>query len=144
MISDNKIFENGFWGILTKTRTSAHIARNALSGNKCGVVFLGVNFSGRVLPESNIVRDHSGPWLEYQRNKDSSLVDSHFCGEYNSPPEFYIPPGKKNELYSNPPILKGNKEFNNEEGTYHPREVGERLYSGCTYCRRPRDDVERS
>ena len=143
MISDNKIFENVFWGILTKTRTPAHIARNVLSRNKCGGVFIGVNFSGRIHLESNIVRDHSGPWLEYQRKKDSSPVDSHFCGEYNTPSRSYLPPGEKNELYSNPPTLNGNKEFNNEACTYHPREVGERLFSGCTYCRRSRDDVER-
>ena len=145
MISDNKIFENGFWGILTKTRTSAYIARNVLFGNKCGGVFIGVNFSGRVHLESNIVRDHSGPWLEYQfkGEKDSSLVDSCFCGDYDSPSEYYFPPGEQNKLYSKRPILNGNKEFNNEEGTYHPREVGERLNSGCTYCRRSRDKVER-
>ena len=143
VISNNKIFENGFWGILAKSRTSAHIKRNVLSGNKCGGIFIGVNFSGRVYLESNIVRDHSGPWLEYQREKDGFHVDSHFFGEYGPQCEFYLPPGEKNEVYSKPPILDGNKEFNNEEGTYHPREVGERLYSGCTYCRRPRDEVER-
>ena len=142
-ISDNNIFENGFWGIFAQTRTSAHIARNVLSGNKCGGIFIGVNFSGRVHLKSNIVRDHSGPWLEYERNEDSFPVDSEFFGEYGPQSEFYIPPGEKNELYSNPPILNGNKEFNNEEGTYHPREVGERLYSGCAYCRRLRNDVER-
>ena len=143
VISDNKIFDNGFWGILAKTRTSAHIARNVLSGNKCGGIFIGVNFSGRVHLESNVVRDHSGPWLEYQRIKDSFLVDSSFFAEYDSKSIFYLPPGEKNEFYSNPPILNGNKEFNNQEGTYHPREVGERLYSGCTYCRRSRNEVER-
>ena len=142
-ISHNKIFENGFWGILAKTRTTAHIKRNILFGNKCGGIFIGVNFSGRVHLESNIVRDHSGPWLEYQRKKDSFPVDSHSFREYDSPSEFYLPPEEKNEVYSNPPILDGNKEFNNEEGTYHPREVGERLYSSCTYCRRSRDEVER-
>ena len=143
-ISDNKIFENGFWGILAKTRTSAHIARNVLFGNKCGGIFIGVNFSGRIHLESNIVRDHSGPWLEYQRGKISFPLDSdEFFGEYGPQSPVYLPPGEKNEFYSNPPILNGNKEFNNEEGTYHPREVGERLYGGCTYCRRSRDQVER-
>ena len=145
VINDNKIFENGFWGILTKTRTSAHIARNVLFGNKCGGVFIGVNFSGRVHLESNIVRDHSGPWLEYQSElKDSFVVDSRFCGEFDDlSAEYYFPPGEQNKLYSKPPFLHGNKEFNNEEGTYHPREVVERLYSGCTYCRRSGNDVER-
>ena len=142
-ISDNKIFENGFWGIFAKTRTSAHIARNVLSGNKCGAIFIGVNYSGRIYLESNIVRDHSGPWLESQSTKDSSPIDSRLLGGYDPTSFFYIPPGEKNELYSKPPILDGNKEFNNEEGTYHPREVVERLYSGCTYCHRSRNEVER-
>lgn len=143
MISDNKIFENGFWGFPAKTRASANIARNVLSGNKGGGIFISVNFSGRVYLESNIVGDHSGPWLEYQRNKDIFLTDSQLFGEYDSRSEFYLPPGEKNELYSNPPILNGNKEFNNEEGKYHSIEVCARLYSGCTYCTRSRNDVER-
>ena len=140
-ISDNKIFENGFWGILAKTRTSAHIARNVLSGNKCGAIFIGINYSGRVHLESNIVRDHSGPWLECPNSKDSFPIDSRSLGGYDPTSYFYIPPGEKNEFYSKPPILDGNKEFNNEEGMYHPREVVERLYSGCTYCRRSRNEV---
>ena len=144
-ISDNKIFENGFWGILAKTRTSAHIARNVLSGNKCGAIFIGVNYSGRVYLESNIVRDHSGPWLECPNTKDSFPIDSRFAslGGYDPHSYFYTPPGEKNEFYSKLPILDGNKEFNNQEGAYHPREVVERLYSGCTYCHRSRNEVER-
>ena len=61
LICNNKIFENGFWGILAKSRTSAHIVGNVISGNKCGGIFIGVNYSGRVASESNIFRDHSVP-----------------------------------------------------------------------------------
>ncbi|XP_078344263.1 uncharacterized protein LOC144629891 [Oculina patagonica] len=143
LISNNKIFENGFWGILAHTRTSAHITSNVLTGNKCGGIYIGVNFSGRVHLESNIVRDHSGPWLECDDIKGSLPIDSRLLGSYSPSSLFYVPPGEKNELYSNPPILDGNKEFNNKEGMYHPREVVERLYSGCTYCRRSRDKVQR-
>ncbi|KAJ7378765.1 hypothetical protein OS493_021351 [Desmophyllum pertusum] len=139
VISNNKIFENGFWGILAKTRTSAHIVGNVLSGNKCGGIYIGVNFSGRLHLESNIVRDHSGPWIDYKKFNVSLPIDSQFC-DFSPTASFYIPPGEKNELYSNPPILDGNKEFNNKEGTYHPREVARRLYSGCTYCRRSSDN----
>ena len=139
----NKIFENGYWGIFAKTRTSAHIQENVLSGNKCGGIFIGVNFSGRIQLQSNIVRDHSGPWLEYQDIKGSLSVDSQLFGGYDPSSFFYLPPGEKTELYSSPPVLNGNKEFNNEEGMYHPREIAERLYSGCTYCRRPRENEER-
>ncbi|XP_022810193.1 uncharacterized protein LOC111347195 [Stylophora pistillata] len=140
VVVKNKIFENGFWGIVAKTRTSAHIAENVISGNKCGGIFIGVNFSGRIHLKSNVVRDHGGPWLEYVDMKGSLSVASR--GSYNPSSPFYVPPGEKNEIYSSPPILDGNREFNNEEGMYHPREVAERLYSGCTYCRRTRDKVE--
>ncbi|KAL9957641.1 hypothetical protein ACROYT_G034562 [Oculina patagonica] len=143
LISNNKIFENGFWGILAKSRTSAHVVGNVVAGNKCGGIFIGVNYSGRVHLESNIVRDHSGPWLEYDDQIGSVPIDSRLLGSFSPSSLFYLPPGEKNELYSNPPILDGNKEFNNKEGMYHPREVVERLYSGCTYCRRSRDEVRR-
>lgn len=51
---------------------------------------------------------------------------------------FDLPEGEKH-YYSTPPIVAGNKHFNNEEGLHHPREVVERLSSGCTYCRRRGD-----
>ena len=139
LISDNKIFENGFWGILAKSRTSAHMIRNVISGNKCGGIFIGVNYSGRVHLESNIVRDHSGPWLEYQKMNGSFPTDS--CLD----PELAVlelPPGE-NKIYSIPPVISHNKEFNNEEGMYHPTEVVQQIYSGCTFCHRPKDDVRR-
>ena len=136
VIRDNKIFENGFWGILAKSRTSAVIKGNIISGNKCGGIFIGVNYSARVHLESNTVRDHGGPWLEYEQgsiNLDTTLLekDSSFLG---------LPPGEK-QFYTNPPILVRNKEYNNEEGMYHPKEVIERFYSGCTFCRRSRSEV---
>ena len=76
LISDNKIFENGFWGILAKSRTSANITRNVVSGNKCGGIVIGINYSGQVCLESNIIRDHSAPWLEYPKMNRSMPVDS--------------------------------------------------------------------
>ena len=134
VIRDNKIFENGFWGVLAKARTSAMITGNVISGNKCGGIFFGVNYSGRVHLESNTVRDHSGPWLEYQQ------IPSRFTHDVARLPDggaFFpgLPTGEK-QFYSNPPILIGNKVFNNEEGMYHPKEVIDRVYSGCTFCRR--------
>ena len=136
VIRDNKIFENGFWGILAKSRTSAVIKGNIISGNKCGGIFIGVNYSARVHLESNTVRDHGGPWLEYEQGSlsiDTTLFekDSSLLG---------LPPGEK-QFYSNPPILVRNKEYNNEEGMYHPKEVIERFYRGCTFCRRSRSEV---
>ena len=142
-ISNNEIFENGFWGILAKGRTSAHIVENKLTGNKCGGIFIGVNYSGRIHLEKNTVKDHSGPWLEYQfkngsASSDVSLLDDEEADALGS----ILPEGEKH-YYSKPPILKENKQFNNEEGLYHPRELVERLSNGCTYCHRQRDKTVR-
>ena len=144
LISNNKVFENGFWGILAKSRTSARITGNFLTGNKCGGIFIGVNYSGRVHLESNIVQDHSGPWLEYQGKTGTlpALQRDKVPFDEKEAAALGFPLGET-KFYSVPPFLGENKEFNNEEGVYHPRKVVERLYSGCTYCRRPRDDVQR-
>ena len=137
VIRDNKIFENGFWGVLAKARTSAMITGNVISGNKCGGIFFGVNYSGRVHLESNTVRDHSGPWLEYPKipSTSSALDVARLLSFF--PGRLY----EEKQFYSNPPILIKNKEINNEEGMYHPKEVIERFYSGCTFCRRSRGEV---
>ena len=140
LISDNKIFDNGFWGILAKSRTSANVTRNVISGNKCGGIFIGINYSGRICLESNIVRDHSGPWLEYLKWSDNFLPDSSLLDDVST--ELGLPQGEK-KFYSKPPILSQNKEYHNEEGMYHPRDVVERIYSGCTFCRRPGDERKR-
>ena len=140
-IRNNRIFENGFWGILAKSRTSAHIQGNEITGNKCGGIFIGINYSGRVHLESNIVRDHCGPWLEYQ-NKANNLRMYRSSIDTKVADLLDFPSGE-NDCYSLPPFLSKNEEVNNEEGMHHPREVVEQRYSGCTYCRRTRDEVER-
>ena len=140
-IRNNRIFENGFWGILAKSRTSAHIQGNEITGNKCGGIFIGINYSGRVHLESNIVRDHCGPWLEYQ-NKANNLRMYQSSIDIKVAALLGFPSGE-NDCYSLPPFLSRNEEVNNEEGMHHPREVVEQRYSGCTYCRRSRDEIER-
>ena len=138
VINRNKIFENGFWGIRATSRTSAIITENLISNNKCGGIFIGTNYSGRVQLESNIIRDHSGPWLHHPDMKDSIPCDGF------SPELFgYYPPPGENQIYSHPPILSANKIFNNKEGMNHPREVVGRIYNGCTFCRRSKDEVQR-
>ena len=137
LICRNKIFENGFWGILAKSRTSVVISENLIFNNKCGGIYIGGNYSGRVQLESNIVRDHSGPWLEYPEVKESIRCD----GFSPKPFGFHLPPGE-NQIYSHPPILSQNKTFNNKEGMNHPREVVGRIYNSCTFCRRSKDEVK--
>ena len=141
LVSNNRIFENGFWGIQAQLRTSATITGNVISGNKCGGIFINVNYSGRVYLDSNIVRDHSGPWLfgEHEKKSEFPLETSLLS---NIPGITPPPPGEKN-VYSNPPILFGNKEFNNKEGIYHPRKVVERLRNVCTFCRESRHEGKR-
>ena len=131
LVSNNRIFENGFWGIHAQLRTSAKITENVISGNKCGGIFINVNYSGRVYLDSNIVRDHSGPWLFGEYAKYAKRGE--FPLEHSLPSKTPPPPGEKN-IYSTPPILYGNKEFNNKEGIYHPRKVVERLHDVCTFC----------
>ena len=143
LISNNKIFENGFWAILVRSQTSAHIVGNVITGNKCGGIFMGINYSGRVRIESNTVRNHCGPWLEYEAGSESLNIYSELWRDSPGVAALLcIPPGEK-EFHSLPPFLIGNKEFYNVEGIYHPREVTQRLHSGCTYCRRTRDEVRR-
>lgn len=143
LISNNKIFENGFWGILAKTRTSAKIIGNVISGNKCGGIRIAINYSGRIYLESNIVRNHSGPWLDDVKFTKSIPVDERLLSADILTATVYPPQGEKAEIYSRPPILSKNKTFNNEEGICHPKEVVQRVYSGCTFCRRSRDEVRR-
>ena len=143
LISNNEIFENGFWGILAKGRTSAFIVGNKLTGNKCGGIFIGVNYSGRVHLERNTVRDHSGPWLEYQFKNGGATIDDSLSEVKEADALGFMLPEGEMHFYSKPPILKENKHFNNEEGLYHPRELVERLSNGCTYCHRQRDKTVR-
>lgn len=65
LISDNEIFENGFWGIFVKLWINVNIIGNVILGNKCGGIFIGVNYFGCVVLEFNVVWDYSGLWLEY-------------------------------------------------------------------------------
>ena len=127
-ISNNKIFENGFWGILCITRTSAKIMGNDIFGNKCGGIFIGINFCGKVAINSNVIRDHAGPSLHYLEGPfpDASTI-------HESDPHFRLPPGET-KFYSYPPTQENNQVFNNTEGLFHPEEAIERLETGCCHC----------
>ena len=130
-ITNNKIFENGFWGILCKTRTSAKIMGNDIFGNKCGGIFIGINFCGKVAINSNVIRDHAGPYLHYL---EGPFPDARTLHELD-PNVIDLPPGETN-FYSNPPTQENNQVFNNTEGLFHPEEAIERLRTGCCLCSR--------
>ena len=136
-IRRNKIFDNGFWGILASSRTSAVMTENFISNNKCGGILISINYSGRIQLKSNIVRDHSGRGIHHSEMKDSVPCDSFSHVAFGCSP----PPGE-NQIYSHPLLLSQNKTFNNIEGMNHPREVCRRIYNGCTFCRRLKDEVQ--
>lgn len=127
-ITNNKIFENGFWGILCTTRTSAKIMGNDIFGNKCGGIFIGINFCAKVAINSNVIRDHAGPCVHYLKRP---FPDASRIREWD--PYFCLPPGETN-LYSYPPTQESNQVFNNTEGLFHPEEAIERLETGCCHC----------
>ena len=120
-ITNNKIFENVFWGIFLKSKTSANIKGNVILSNKCGGISIGVNFSGQVSIQSNVVRDHVGLWLRYPR------------GSLGNPAFMCLPPGETN-YYSIPPTVENNQEFNNVEGLFHPAHSSEEARSRCCQC----------
>jgi len=43
LVGNNRIFDNGFWGIQAQLRTTANVTGNVISGNKCGGIFIGCN-----------------------------------------------------------------------------------------------------
>ena len=134
-IRSNRIFENGFYGVLGKSRTTAVVKENEIFANKCGGIHIGVNYSGRIVLESNNVHDHSGPWLSFQENaveipkKINKKEKFDMLGQYNPLPE------GETTLYSEPPILCNNRKFNNEEGMFHPKQRVEKLrHNECAFC----------
>ena len=131
-ISNNKIFEHVFWGILCMSRTSAIIKENVIFSNKCGGIFIGFNFSGQISILSNVVRDHAGPWLRRPDEKGS------FGGRFpivREPFLCHLPSGETQE-YSCPPDLKSNQEFNNVDGLFHPADDIKGAQSRCCHCLR--------
>ncbi|KAK3707100.1 hypothetical protein QZH41_014693 [Actinostola sp. cb2023] len=130
-IQRNDIFENGFYGIHAKILTTATVENNDIYSNKCGGIHMGINFSGRVIITSNIVRDHSGPWLLKPEYGNS------FFRNYKvrpNDPYIFIPDGETS-LYSNPPFLKDNDlRKNYEEGIFHPKKKIELVHNECGFC----------
>ena len=129
-ISNNKIFEHVFWGILCMSRTSAIIKENVIFSNKCGGIFIGVTFSGQISRLSNVVRDHAGPWLRHPDEKGS------FGGRFpivREPFLCHLPSGET-QVYSCPPDLKSNQEFNNVDGLFHPADDIKGAQSRCCHC----------
>ncbi|XP_048575960.1 uncharacterized protein LOC116603637 [Nematostella vectensis] len=129
----NEIFENGFWGIIAKTKTSASIQNNELYSNKCGGIFIGLNFSGRISIESNTVRNHIGPWLYFGENIDLSKTKA---DDLDDGKNFYLPPGET-RFYTTPPIVGSNTLKNNgEETMFHPKEQAMPVTQHCAFCHR--------
>ena len=136
VINKNRIYENGFWGVLAKSRTNAHITENVIFSNKCGGVFIGVNYSGRTYLEDNVIRDHTEEGLHCE-SLDLSLPEP---GDEN----FWkgLVPSGEASYYSQPPVLRSNKIYNNEETVRHPREKLQKNRKECSYCHRQASDAD--
>ncbi|XP_031557022.1 uncharacterized protein LOC116293702 [Actinia tenebrosa] len=130
-IENNEIFENGFYGILANTLTTAVVENNDIYSNKCGGIIIGINFSGRIVINSNIVRDHNGPWLQFE---DASISVPGIIGgtERNKP--CYLPKGET-AFYTTQPVVANNEIRNNKEMLFHPKDKMESVQNECGFCR---------
>lgn len=74
-ISNNKIFENLFWGINIKGKVRVHVIQNQICSNKCGGIWIGLNYSADLLITKNVISDNSGPPLyDFFREHTGPLV----------------------------------------------------------------------
>lgn len=128
--TNNKIFENVFWGILCKLKSSANIMDNVIFSNKCGGICVDASFPGQISVKSNVVRDHAGPWLlnqELEKFFGAGSTSSVFN------PLLYLLQGEP-RYDSIPFTVEDNQEFNNIEGLFHPAESIAAVPSKCCCC----------
>ncbi|WAQ93734.1 FBX11-like protein [Mya arenaria] len=135
LIESNRISNNWMWGILLQTRSSAFITKNDVFGNKCGGVYIGVNFSAVVTLDGNTIRDHSGPSLRALRHDFENI---HLNTKANSKTVKQLKSegmiDDESTKFSNPPILTSrNVMRDNDTGCQNPQEVFKEAGS-CSYC----------
>ncbi|XP_022244846.1 uncharacterized protein LOC111086415 [Limulus polyphemus] len=134
-ITSNKIFDNWFWGIMAKTRSSCMVVNNDIFNNKCGGIRIGVNYSAVVFIDGNTIHDHPGPAVYTMPIPDFPFD---FHDRYRSSDEMFnifgIPHGDS-KVFTNPPILTNRNNFlNNTSEARHPVEAVE-VFAVCSFCR---------
>ena len=65
IISENRIFENDWWGVWLVSNPSSRISKNCVTGNRVGGIRIGMLPKGRapVIVEYNTITDNGGPGL---------------------------------------------------------------------------------
>lgn len=142
-ISGNKIFENWFWGIIAKARSSTNITNNDIFENKCGGIRLGPNYSASVVLDGNSIRDHSGPGIHvekvpenvFPRSLPDDIRQSKFYQESGIPSDEIT-------CYSIIPIMTNRNIFkDNNRGFQHPNKLITILQT-CCCCHRMWNDLK--
>ena len=142
IINSNKIYENWFWGITAKTRSSCNITNNDIYNNNCGGIRIGFNFSGIIYIDGNSIRDHTGPhifFLDYPSPMKDML--KHIDWTKESTRKFLGEIGINNPEdepmhYTTPPIVTNRNAFlRNKLTKHHPLHVTELLVeNSCSFC----------
>jgi parallel beta-helix repeat protein len=125
-VKNNKIFENWFWGLMIKSKSSTYLLNNDIFENKCGGIRVGINYSASVLIDGNTIRDHTGPCV-YAINfdKQSTKENTVFMHSINE---------DETQQYSRRPIITStNVRRNNDKGVQHPRDLVN-VIKTCCFC----------
>lgn len=142
LIHSNKIFENWFWGIMAKTRSSCNITNNDIYKNKCGGFRMGFNYSGVIYIDGNSIRDHTGPHLfilDYPSSWKGILQKIDWTRETTR--EFFnklgiCNPEDESMHYTTPPIVTNRNAFlRNNLTIQHPLNVNHLVVkNSCSFC----------
>ena len=125
-VKNNKIFENWFWGLMIKSKSSTYLLNNDIFENKCGGIRVGINYSASVLIDGNTIRDHTGPGVyainfDKQLTKDNAML-IHAVNE------------DETHQYSRRPIITStNVRRNNDKGVQHPSNLVN-VIKACCCC----------
>lgn len=151
IINSNKIYENWFWGIMAKIRSSCNITNNDIYNNKCGGFRMGFNFSGIIYIDGNSIRDHTGPHIfiiDYPSPMKDTLQHIDWTNE--STGKFLSQIGICNPLdepmhHTTPPIVTNRNAFlRNRLTIQHPLRVTELLVeNSCSFCYRNGRNLKR-
>ena len=70
LISENRVFENNWWGVWLQSNSCCHISKNEVSGNRSGGIRVGKRPSGwpASVVEYNKINDNGGPALIQNMN----------------------------------------------------------------------------
>ncbi|XP_053406880.1 uncharacterized protein LOC123546578 [Mercenaria mercenaria] len=135
-VSGNKIFDNWFWGMMVKSRSTTNICNNDIFENKCGGIRIGVNYSAPVVMDGNSIRDHTGPAVHTERDpKTNDLFKSlHGNKALMKMKEDFGMMEDESTVFSIPPIITTRNVIEkNNRGRQHPRQILD-LVETCCFC----------